>query len=131
MKELPKQHRSECPLSGFLDILGDKWSLLIVRDMMFNGKCTFGDFKRSPEGIATNILTTRLLTLEEYGFIEKLKDPANKKVPIYRLTQKGQGLKPTLVEVYLWTDRYFPIPKDIKKQILEVRRSRKKMRSLK
>lgn len=129
MKKLPKNHRSKCPLSGFLDVLGDKWSLLIIRDMMFNGKNTFGDFLKSPEGIATNILTSRLITLEENGFIEKLKNPENKKVPIYKLTRKGQELKPTLVEVYLWTDKYFPIPRDIKVQILEIKKSRKLGRS--
>ena len=112
MKKLPINNRSECPLSGFLDILGDKWSLLIIRDLMFSGKNTFGDFLKSPEGIATNILTSRLVTLEENGFIKKLKDPANKKVPVYTLTRKGRELQPILVEVYLWTEKYFPIPDD-------------------
>jgi len=125
MKKLPKNNRSECPLSGFLDFLGDKWSLLIIRDLMFNNKNTFGDFLKSKEGIATNILTSRLVTLEENGFIKKLKDKENKKVPIYKLTKKGQELQPILVEVYLWTDKYFPIPSHIKSQISEVKKSRK------
>lgn len=124
-QKLPKNNRSECPLSGFLDVLGDKWSLLIIRDLMFGGKNTFGDFLKSTEGIATNILASRLLTMEENGFIEKLKDPINKKVPIYKLTPKGKNLKPVLIEIYLWTDKYFAIPKDIKKQLLEIRKSRK------
>lgn len=125
MKKLPKNNRSECPLSGFLDVLGDKWSLLIIRDLMFNDKNTFGEFLKSPEGIATNILTSRLTTLEANGFIEKLKDTENKKVPQYKLTKKGKDLKPFLIEIYLWTDKYFPIPSDIKAQILEIKKSRK------
>ena len=127
MKKLPPNNRSECPLSGFLDLLGDKWSLLVIRDLMFNHKNTFGDFLKSPEGIATNILTSRLVKLEENGFIEKLKDVDNKKVPIYQLTKKGRELQPILVEVYLWTDKYFPIPKDIREQILEIKKSRKRI----
>ena len=109
MKKLPKNHRSGCSLSCFLDILGDKWSLLIIRDLIFNKKSTFGDFLKSGEGIATNILTSRLVMLEENGFIEKLEDAKNKKVPIYTLTRKGRDLKPILVEVYSWTGKYFPI----------------------
>lgn len=127
MKKLPENNRSECPLSGFLDLLGDKWSLLVIRDLMFNHKNTFGDFLKSPEGIATNILTSRLVKLEENGFIEKMKDVENKKVPIYQLTRKGRELQPILVEVYLWTDKYFPIPKDIREQILEIKKSRKRI----
>ncbi|HSW97252.1 MAG TPA: helix-turn-helix domain-containing protein [Candidatus Saccharimonadales bacterium] len=123
MKKLPENNRSECPLSGFLDILGDKWSLLIVRDMMFNGKKTFGEFLQAPEGIASNILTSRLVLLEKNGFIEKLKNPENKKVPIYKLTHKGRELQPILVEVYLWTEKYFPIPSDIKSQIQKYKKS--------
>lgn len=92
---------------------------------MFNDKNTFGEFLKSPEGIATNILTSRLTTLEANGFIEKLKDTENKKVPQYKLTKKGKDLKPFLIEIYLWTDKYFPIPSDIKAQILEIKKSRK------
>ena len=129
MKKLPENNRSDCPLSCFLDILGDKWSLLIIRDMMFNKKNTFGEFLKSPEGIATNILTARLILLEKNGYIEKLKDPENKKVPFYQLTSKAKELKPILVEVYLWTEKYFPIPKDIKAQILKIKKSRREISS--
>ena len=125
MKKLPENHRSKCPLSGFLDVLGDKWSILIIRDIMFNKKNTYGDFLKSPEGIATNILTSRLVMLEENGFIEKLNNPENKKVPVYKLTRKGHELKPVLIEVYLWTEKYFPIPTEIRAQIREYKKSRK------
>lgn len=125
MKKLPENNRSECPLSCFLDVLGDRWSMLIVRDMMFFKKNTYGDFLKSPEGIATNILTSRLTMLEENNFIEKLENPKNKKVPVYSLTKKGYDLKPVLIEVYLWTEKYFPIPSDIKKQIQEYKKNKK------
>lgn len=128
MKALPQNNRSLCPLSCFLEILGDKWSLLIIRDLMFNGKNTFGGFLKSDEGIATNILTSRLISLEENGFIEKLEAPENKKVPIYRLTRKGLDLKPVLIEVYLWTDKYFPIPSHVKAQISQIKKQRKQSR---
>ena len=64
--------RSDCPLSCSLDVFGDKWSLLIIRDLMFQNKCTYNDFLKSAEGIATNILSARLATLEENGIIEKV-----------------------------------------------------------
>lgn len=124
MKKLPENNRSDCPLSGFLDVLGDKWSLLIIRDMMFGNKDTYGAFLKSSEGIATNILTSRLLELSKNGFIEKIKNPDNKKVPIYKLTHKGRELQPILTEVYLWTEKYFPIPSDIKAQIRIYKKNR-------
>lgn len=117
MKKLPKNNRSDCPISCFLDVLGDKWSLLIIRDLMFNEKNTFGEFLKSPEGIATNILSARLVTLGDNGLIEKLENPDNKKVPIYKLTTKGQGLRPILSEVYLWMDKYYLIPNEIRGRI--------------
>ena len=67
--------RSECPISCSLDVFGDKWSLLIIRDMMFYNKSTYGDFLKSGEGIATNILASRLQSLEEHKLIEKLEHP--------------------------------------------------------
>lgn len=109
--------RSDCPLSCSLDIFGDKWSLLIIRDLMFNDKSTYGDFLKSPEGIATNILASRLQTLEENGIIEKLDHPTSKAKILYRLTIKGIDLLPILVEVYLWSDKYLAMPAEIKAQI--------------
>lgn len=124
-KTLPENNRSVCPVSCFLDILGDKWSVLIVRDMMFTGKKTYKEFLNSPEGIATNILSSRLVALEKNGFIQKEQDPNNKKVPIYTLTRKGKDLMPILVEVYLWAEKYFPIPPDILVQIQQFKEAQK------
>lgn len=116
--------RSECPVSCSLDIWGDKWSLLIIRDMMFSQKSTYGDFLKSAEGIATNILASRLQSLEEGKVIEKLEHPDSKAKVLYKLTQKGIDLLPLIVEVYLWADKYFDIPTDLKAQIKEVKKDK-------
>ena len=116
--------RSECPVSCSLDIWGDKWSLLIIRDMMFSQKSTYGDFLKSAEGIATNILASRLQSLEEGKLIEKLEHPDSKAKVLYKLTQKGIDLLPIIVEVYLWADKYFDIPADIKAQIKEAKKDK-------
>ncbi len=76
--------RSDCPLRQSLDVFGDKWSLLIIRDLMFGNKCTYNDFLKSEEGIATNILATRLKGLEENGVIEKSAHPDSKAKILYK-----------------------------------------------
>lgn len=118
--------RSECPLSCALDIFGDKWSLLIIRDLMFENKCTYNDFLKSQEGIATNILASRLKELEENGIIEKSAHPDSKAKKLYRLTSKGIDLLPILIEVYIWSDKYFTIPADIKVVIQEAKKDKEK-----
>lgn len=106
--------RSECPLSCSLDIFGDKWSLLIIRDLMFENKCTYNDFLKSAEGIATNILATRLKSLEENGIIEKSAHPDSKAKVLYKLTEKGIDLLPIIIEVYIWSEKYLAIPSNLK-----------------
>lgn len=118
--------RSECPLSCSLDIFGDKWSLLIIRDLMFENKCTYNDFLKSQEGIATNILASRLKQLEENGIIEKSAHPDSKAKNLYRLTSKGIDLLPILIEVYIWSDKYFTIPADVKVVIQEAKKDKEK-----
>jgi len=98
------KYRSNCPISSALDIIGDKWSLLIIRDMMFANKKTYSDFSKSSEGIATNILSSRLLMLEQLGLINKGKIEGNKKTNIYSLTKKGQELLPIILEIAQWSD---------------------------
>ena len=97
--------RSNCLVSSALDVMGDKWSLLIIRDMLFEHKKTFKDFSSSEERIATNILSDRLSKLEEFGIISKGKLPDNKKTNIYTLTEKGIELMPVLLELLLWSDK--------------------------
>lgn len=108
-----EKKRSDCPVSCALDIFGDKWSLLIIRDLMFWKKNTYGDFLKSAEGIATNILAARLQLLEEHKIIQKLEHPESKAKNLYRLTQKGIDLLPILIEIYLWADTYFTIPDEL------------------
>ncbi|RYF49470.1 MAG: transcriptional regulator [Cytophagaceae bacterium] len=104
-----KKRRSDCPISSSLDIWGDKWSLLIVRDLMFSRQCTYGDFLKSEEKIATNILASRLQMLEENGVIARLDHPESKAKVLYKLTQKGIDLLPIMTEINLWAEKYFTI----------------------
>ncbi len=122
MKEIKK--RSDCPLSQSLDVFGDKWSLLIIRDLMFSNKCTYNDFLKSEEGIATNILASRLKGLEENGIIKKTEHPDSKAKILYQLTAKGIELLPIIMEVYIWSDKYLAIPEGIKATIKEAKKDK-------
>ena len=95
--------RSKCPITSALDIVGDKWSLVIIKQMLFEDKYTFKDFVASPESIATNILSSRLKMLEAFNIVQKLKLSNNRKTNIYRLTEKGLSLTPVLMELTLWS----------------------------
>lgn len=104
---MPKQkRRSDCPINFALEIFGDKWTFLIVRDLMFKGKHYYGEFLEAGEKIATNILADRLLLLEESGIISKTVDEHHKSKQVYRLTQKGIDLLPILTEVIIWSTKY-------------------------
>ena len=116
--------RSDCPVSSSLDIWGDKWSLLIIRDLMFAKECTYGDFLKAPERIATNILASRLLALEENKIIRKLDHPESKAKVLYRLTKKGIDLLPIMIEINIWAEKYFPIPADRKAMLKEVKKDK-------
>ena len=116
--------RSDCPVSCSLDIWGDKWSLLIVRDLLYTKQRTYGDFLKSAEGIATNILAARLLALEENGMIAKFDHPDSKAKVLYRLTRKGIDLLPVMVEINLWAEKYFTIPEDRKAMLKEVKKDK-------
>lgn len=96
--------RCDCPFTSAIDILGDKWMLVIVKQILIDGKETFKDFIESDEGIATNILSMKLKLLEDLEIITKSKLPNNKKTNIYGLTSKGLELTPILVELALWSD---------------------------
>ena len=94
--------RSGCPLNASVEMLGDRWSLLIIRDMMLRGSKTFKDFLESHERIATNVLTERLRKLEGFGVIRAEKDPQDGRKINYVLTENGIGLAPVLTEMVLW-----------------------------
>jgi DNA-binding HxlR family transcriptional regulator len=98
--------RSGCPISIALEIFGDKWSLLVVRDLMFKGFRTFNEFLGAGECIASNILTDRLAKLEAAGILTKSPDGSDARRFQYRLTEKGIDLAPALVEIVLWAARY-------------------------
>jgi len=100
------KRRSDCPISYALDIFGDKWSLLIIRDIMFQGKKTYGEFLVSDEKIATNILADRLALLECAEIIKKKNDLEKKTRIIYSLTEKGIDLVPIILEIVSWSARY-------------------------
>lgn len=95
-------NRSSCPMSCVLDILGDKWTLLVVRDIMFLDKRHFGDILTSREKIASNILSCRLKKLEESNIILRQPDPGNARRVIYTLTEKGVDLLPAMMELLRW-----------------------------
>jgi len=124
MKDTKK--RSDCPVSCSLDIWGDKWSLLIVRDLIFAKQCTYGDFMKSGEKIATNILASRLQTLEANGIISKSDHPESKAKVLYKLTQKGIDLLPLMIEINLWAEKYYDVPADRKVMLKEVKKDKQK-----
>lgn len=100
--------RSGCPLSFSLDFLGDKWSLLIIRDLMLYDKTTYGEFLQSDEKIATNILADRLATLEQNGFITRRISTEKKNKVIYGMTEKSIDLVPIIMEYNIWGAKYNP-----------------------
>lgn len=104
----PVGARSPCPIANALDLLGDRWSLLVIRDLLFTGKRRFGDFLGSAEGIPTNILTDRLRRLEEAGVVTKVQYLSRPPRYEYHLTSKGGDLFPVLREMALWANRHVP-----------------------
>jgi DNA-binding HxlR family transcriptional regulator len=100
------KRRSSCPVSVSLELLGDRWSLLIIRDLMVRGFRTFKDFQGSSEGIATNILADRLRKLEAAGIVSAEGEESDGRKVNYRLTQKGIDLAPVLLELLVWGARY-------------------------
>ncbi len=102
MRKRQATRRSGCPLNASLEMVGDRWSLLIVRDMMLRGASTFAEFLDSYEHIATNILTNRLRSLSQAGIVDATPHPIDGRKKIYRLTKKGVDLAPVLTEMVLW-----------------------------
>lgn len=107
MKKTSAEFRSKCPLSIALELIGDKWSLVIVRDLCL-GKSKYGDFQSSPEGIPTNILANRLKQLEENGIVMKEAYQDKPTRYGYFLTEKGADLLPVLQQLIIWTQKYVP-----------------------
>ena len=100
--------RSQCPISLALDVIGDRWSLLIVRDLMFAGKRHYRELLRSDEGISSNILAERLARLVDLGVLSRTGDPTHKQKAIYSLTPMGIDLLPTVAQLGIWGRKYLP-----------------------
>jgi DNA-binding HxlR family transcriptional regulator len=115
-----KNKRSNCPQSLILDIIGDKWTLLIIRDIILNNKRYFRDFLKSKEKIASNILADRLQKLEAESIIYKKEDPSHKQKIIYLLTEKGIDLFPILIENAKWSLKYKDIDSDDAMRLKEI-----------
>jgi len=106
MKDKSFKYKSHCPINYAQETFGDRWSLLIIRDLMFKDKRSYGDFLNSEEKISTNILANRLEKLEMQKLITKIPDPDNRSKNIYTLTQKGIELMPMLLEMIAWSAKY-------------------------
>ncbi len=104
-----RTYRSGCPINLGLEIFGDKWSLLIIRDMMFAGKRHYREFLASDEGISSNILADRLAMLVDAGILSKADDPNHRLKAIYSLTEKGIDLLPVIAQISRWSRKYMPV----------------------
>lgn len=108
------EHRSGCPINLTLEVVGDKWSLLIIRDIIFGNKRHFREMlTQSMEGIASNILADRLKKLVEEGVLSKADDPSHKQKAVYSLTEKGIELLPVLAQMALWGRKYMPVSEEL------------------
>lgn len=103
-----KKRNTGCPVAFALDTFGDRWSLIIIRDILLKGVRTYSELLKADEGIATNILANRLKEFELSGIITKTRDPENKKQYIYKITWKGAELTPILLEMIRWSAKYDP-----------------------
>jgi DNA-binding HxlR family transcriptional regulator len=123
----PTAMRSACPISNALDLLGDKWTLLVIRDLLFFGKRRFNELQSSAEGIPTNILSDRLRRLEEHGAIVKVLYQTRPQRHEYHLTPKGADLLPVLRAMIEWANRHLPgtatPPPGFLERVEEARRS--------
>lgn len=108
MKKSSKSQRSTCPIANSLDILGDRWSLIIIRDLMFREKHEYGELLNSEEGISTSVLATRLEQLQCTGIIKKSNHPNDQKKYRYHLTEKGIDLMPLMIDLVLWGTQHVP-----------------------
>jgi DNA-binding HxlR family transcriptional regulator len=116
------EHRSGCPINLTLEVVGDKWSLLVIRDMIFGNRRHFRELlTKSEEGIASNILADRLKRLVEQGIVSKANDPSHKQKAIYSLTEQGIELLPVLAQMSVWGRKHLPVTEElsIRAQLLE------------
>ncbi len=108
MSRSARGDKSSCPISYGLDLFGDRWTLLLLRDLILQGKTRFAEFLTADEKIASNILSDRLRRLEEHGIVACLKDPSDARQKIYAATDKGLSLTPILLEIAAWGASHDP-----------------------
>jgi DNA-binding HxlR family transcriptional regulator len=108
-----EEHRSLCPINLALEVFGDKWTLLIIRDMIFGGKRHFREMLKSEEHIASNILADRLAKLVEQGIVTRAGDPSHRQKAVYSLTEKGIALLPILAQIGIWGRKYLPASNEL------------------
>ncbi len=123
----PPERRSDCPIVGALDLVGDRWSLVIVRDLMFRGFREYGQFLVAGEAISTNILAERLERLTCAGIVLRTEHPTDGKKYVYRLTEKGVDLAPLMLELALWGAKYVPDNAAPAATVHQMRTAREKM----
>lgn len=102
---MSQEFRCDCPITSAIDVLGDKWMLIIIKQMLIEGIETFKEFTESDEGISTSILTLKLKCLEQFELIARKSHPTNKKTKLYHLTERGLSLAPVIVELAIWSDQ--------------------------
>ena len=124
MKNENKKRQTGCPITFGLDTFGDRWSLLIIREIMLRGKKTYSEFIEADEGIATNILISRLKHLEAEGIIEKSRDPDNRRSFLYSLTKKGRDLAPIMLEIIIWSGEHDHRPYALKTVLEKIKNDR-------
>jgi DNA-binding HxlR family transcriptional regulator len=106
-------NRSSCPIASTLDLIGDRWTMVILRDALFKNFTTYGQFQSAPEGISSNILAARLKNLVNNGIFVKKGDEKNKLIIHYTLTNKGRSLRSVILVVGLWGNQNIPNTDDI------------------
>ncbi len=124
MKPENKFRETGCPVAFGLDTFGDRWSLLIIREIMLRGKKTYSEFMEADEGFATNILIARLKHLEAAGIIVKSRDPDNRRSFIYTLTKKGHDLAPLMLEIIIWSGEHDNRPFAMKNVLQKIQNDR-------
>ncbi len=127
MKEKNKKRLSGCPLAFGLDVFGDRWSLLVVREIMIKGKQTYSEFLEAEEGFATNILIDRLKHLEAEDIVTKSRDPKNRRRFLYALTNKGLRLAPIILEIVRWGSLYDERPEAMQGSLALVEKTSKEI----
>lgn len=124
MKTESNKRETGCPIAYGLDTFGDRWSLLIIREIMLQGKRTYSEFLEADEGIASNILIARLKHLEAEGIVEKSRDPENRRAFVYELTKKGRDLAPVLLEIIIWSGMHDKRPYALKTVLNKIEQDR-------